>query len=332
MKVARSCESSDSSAQALWAQVDGPQLLRLGLYGLRRELKLDKEVSDSRMASAQAKWEAWPWPPNLYNDTNSEMEQRASGHGGFDGTAPREVVTSLIENPSTPPASRESATAEAASTVLPPRSLLDRYIVVPQGEYGGAEHRYDRIRAALWGIFIADSLGMPAHWYYNPEQLRRDVGTIVGYRAAPRRHSGNTLMQSQWQGNKHGVRDLVDKFMLFGKASAWKTPYQHFHAGMQAGENTLNARCALLLVQSIASNNGQYVQQRIQQQHPHKLCCCLCVFVRAVMLFSCSRKLATHHIRSGCIRWKLIAMNRLLPVEYRYSSTIFTYMLIYGTD
>ena len=102
---------------------------------------------------------------------------------------------------------------------------------------------------------------MPAHWYYNPQQLRQGVGIIRGYMDAPRYHAGNTLMQSQWEGNKHGVRDLVDKVMLFGKTSAWQQPHRHFHDGMKAGENTLNARCALLLLQTLVTDQGQYSKQ-----------------------------------------------------------------------
>eukprot|EP00198_Chlamydomonas_reinhardtii_P000582 XP_001689917.1 predicted protein [Chlamydomonas reinhardtii] len=43
----------------------------------------------------------------------------------------------------------------------------------------------DRLRGALWGIFIADSLSMPVHWYYNPGDIRRDFGVIETYQMLP---------------------------------------------------------------------------------------------------------------------------------------------------
>ena len=40
--------------------------------------------------------------------------------------------------------------------------------------------------AALWGIFIADALSAPAHWYYDTAALMADYGTIRGY-VAPKK-------------------------------------------------------------------------------------------------------------------------------------------------
>lgn len=30
----------------------------------------------------------------------------------------------------------------------------------------------ERLRGALWALFIGDALAMPAHWYYNRSQVR----------------------------------------------------------------------------------------------------------------------------------------------------------------
>ena len=38
----------------------------------------------------------------------------------------------------------------------------------------------DRMRGALWGMFIGDALAVPAHWYYNRDELLADYGTITG--------------------------------------------------------------------------------------------------------------------------------------------------------
>jgi hypothetical protein len=51
----------------------------------------------------------------------------------------------------------------------------------------------DRVRGALWGIFIADALSMPVHWYYDVSALKRDFGTITDYQAPKQRHPGAAL-------------------------------------------------------------------------------------------------------------------------------------------
>ncbi len=41
----------------------------------------------------------------------------------------------------------------------------------------------DRIEGALWGLFVADSLAMPIHWYYNRKNITSDFpggGVIWG--------------------------------------------------------------------------------------------------------------------------------------------------------
>ena len=39
----------------------------------------------------------------------------------------------------------------------------------------------DRKTAALFGMYVADSVAMPVHWMYNLNQLKRDYGRITGY-------------------------------------------------------------------------------------------------------------------------------------------------------
>lgn len=51
----------------------------------------------------------------------------------------------------------------------------------------------DRLRGALWGLFVGDALAMPAHRYYDVAALRRDSGLIRDYQA-PRKHHFNAIM------------------------------------------------------------------------------------------------------------------------------------------
>ena len=41
--------------------------------------------------------------------------------------------------------------------------------------------KLNKIKGALYGASIGDSLSMPVHWYYDPRQLNRDFGKITGY-------------------------------------------------------------------------------------------------------------------------------------------------------
>jgi ADP-ribosylglycohydrolase len=53
--------------------------------------------------------------------------------------------------------------------------------------------RADRLRDALWGIFVGDALAMPVHWYYDVAALQRDFGTIRDYQA-PKDFHPNSIM------------------------------------------------------------------------------------------------------------------------------------------
>eukprot|EP00983_Pelagomonas_calceolata_P132424 1161865-Pelagomonas_calceolata.AAC.12 len=57
----------------------------------------------------------------------------------------------------------------------------------------------DKIRGALWGVLIADSLSMPVHWYYNPQHIVRDFGEITTYQAPKvRRKIAHTSLAFTW--------------------------------------------------------------------------------------------------------------------------------------
>ncbi len=51
------------------------------------------------------------------------------------------------------------------------------------------KNRRKRIENALWGLFIGDALAMPAHWYYNPDNIKKDFnGGIKTFEAARHPH------------------------------------------------------------------------------------------------------------------------------------------------
>ncbi|KAF6262383.1 ADP-ribosylglycohydrolase-domain-containing protein [Scenedesmus sp. NREL 46B-D3] len=118
----------------------------------------------------------------------------------------------------------------------------------------------DRMRGALWGIFIADALSMPVHWYYSVTDLKRDFGEITDYQAPKARHPSSIMSLSNTGGHGRGGQAgrIIGDVINHGKHQFWGVPNTHYHRGMAAGENTLNAICARVVMRGIAANGGKY--------------------------------------------------------------------------
>jgi len=121
-----------------------------------------------------------------------------------------------------------------------------------------------RAIAALKNIFIADALAMPVHWYYNPLDIERAFpGGITRFEAAPGYHPSSIMsLHSTSKGGRGeqqtNQRQIVGDVILKGRREHWGVANQHYHQGMQAGENTLNAHCVRVLLRSLADCNGRY--------------------------------------------------------------------------
>jgi ADP-ribosylglycohydrolase len=113
--------------------------------------------------------------------------------------------------------------------------------------------RAERMRGALWGMFVGDALAMPVHWYYNVAALWQDFGHIRDYQA-PKAHHPNSIMalantSKAGRGTQEG--DIVGAVILKGKKQHWGQANRHYHQGMEAGENTLNLLCTRVLLRSL---------------------------------------------------------------------------------
>jgi ADP-ribosylglycohydrolase len=131
-----------------------------------------------------------------------------------------------------------------------------------------------RAKAALQLSFIADALAMPVHWFYNPLDIYAAFpGGIKKLEAAPllhpssimNLHSTNAGGRGSQQGNQEP--QVVGDIILKGKRQYWGVANQHYHQGMSAGENTLNAHCLRLLMRSIANNAGRYNSKKFLQDY-----------------------------------------------------------------
>ncbi|MBQ4830750.1 ADP-ribosylglycohydrolase family protein [Alteromonas sp. MMG017] len=112
-----------------------------------------------------------------------------------------------------------------------------------------------RVIAALKNAFIADALAMPVHWYYNPADILKDFpGGIQQFEDAPSFHPSSIMsLHSTSEGGRSKVskqekKDIVGDVILKGKRQYWTGANQHYHQGMKAGENTLNAHCARVVL------------------------------------------------------------------------------------
>lgn len=119
-------------------------------------------------------------------------------------------------------------------------------------------------------MFVADSLAMPVHWYYNPmDILKQFPGGITKLEAAPKYHPSSIMsLHSTRRGGRDSQSpgssqpEIVGDVILKDKRQFWDQPNQHYHQGMRAGENTLNAHCARTVIRTLASNNGHYDEEQ----------------------------------------------------------------------
>ncbi len=131
-----------------------------------------------------------------------------------------------------------------------------------------------RATAALQNLFIADALAMPAHWYYNVHDLDKAFPDgLKRFEAPPEFHPSSIMsLHSTSQGGRKtaGLQaqvNIVGEVILKGKQTFWNRPNVHYHQGMRAGDNTLNAHCALTLMQVIGAAGGQYDREQFLQAY-----------------------------------------------------------------
>ena len=116
----------------------------------------------------------------------------------------------------------------------------------------------DSLRGCIFGIFVGDSLAMPVHWYYNLRQLQYDFnGGITKYESAKYPFPGSIMNLSNTGGGGRGSDKgtIIGNVINHGKHKYWKKGGQyHYHHGLKAGENTLDAQIVRVLTASIISN------------------------------------------------------------------------------
>lgn len=102
----------------------------------------------------------------------------------------------------------------------------------------------------LLGAFAGDALAAPAHWYYDRAALRRDYGRIADFVAPRNPHPDSILWRSSYTAPNPKGEILHDQAVYWGRRGV------HYHQFLEAGENTLNLRLALELIESLRACGG----------------------------------------------------------------------------
>lgn len=131
-----------------------------------------------------------------------------------------------------------------------------------------------RVRAALWSYFAGDALASPTHWYYGGfPQIQRDYGKIIDYTKPVYHLSGSILNKSNINGGGRGTergnsKSIIGDVINHGKKELWSPREQiHYHATLQAGENTLEVSLARVLMNSIVANQGNFNADHFRQAY-----------------------------------------------------------------
>ena len=119
----------------------------------------------------------------------------------------------------------------------------------------------DRQKSALMGLFIADAVASPAHWFYNLDQLKQTYGTIKGYVKPAQKMQGSIMNLSNTGGGGRGSDQgsIIGDVINHGKKQFWlKGGNYHYHQSLQAGENTLEAQLTRLLVRTLTEKGDSF--------------------------------------------------------------------------
>jgi len=141
--------------------------------------------------------------------------------------------------------------------------------------------RLQRIQNALWGLFIGDALAMPVHWYYNPNNIKKDfAGGVTAYEAARHPHPESFMVGMGYHPDVEVANRLGRPFdILHEHVRFYSTSYHtldidrteretehgnpipsiderfHYHHGLQAGENTLGAHLVRVFMRSVVTQS-----------------------------------------------------------------------------
>jgi len=119
---------------------------------------------------------------------------------------------------------------------------------------------FDKVRGALFGACVGDSLAMPVHWYYDLTSLKRDFGSIKFYESSKYPLQVPSIMSKSATGTGGRGPDtgeIIGKVICHDKRKYWaRNSNYHYHHGLQPGENTLDLMVMRELLRDLTRNKG----------------------------------------------------------------------------
>ena len=112
----------------------------------------------------------------------------------------------------------------------------------------------DRMQSALLGVFTADALSMPVHWFYDLAKLKETFPEeIRTYLPAPEKHYADFMKLPPLTDPFDPTKHIVGDYVAIGKRELWGN-FNHVHVGLKAGENTGDSLLMRVALRAIAKN------------------------------------------------------------------------------
>ena len=120
----------------------------------------------------------------------------------------------------------------------------------PLHAHSRTSSKCDRVRGALLGLLIGDAIAMPVHWYYNRAALQADYGTVRDFMEPRPVHPDSIFWRSRLEAPSPELDILGDHRRFWGHRGV------HYHQNLHAGENTLTAKLATEVWESLHQCGG----------------------------------------------------------------------------
>jgi hypothetical protein len=122
---------------------------------------------------------------------------------------------------------------------------------------------HERKQAALMGMFIGDALAMPVHWYYDVKNIQRAYGQIKGYTKPDEEMHGGYMGKIAIGGGSLGRAGfdgkVIGAVINHGKDIYFDPNMKYsYHPTLHAGEETLEASIARVLIRTLTKDAGRY--------------------------------------------------------------------------
>merc|ERR1711871_1797187 len=137
----------------------------------------------------------------------------------------------------------------------------------------GAFSIADRIKGCLFSLLIADALSMPTHWFYGGERqvIQLYGGRLNGYVRPVSKLPGSIMSLSNTGGAGRGGSqgNIIGDIIFHGKKKFWQRGGNyHYHQGMPAGDNTLEALLVRRVVNVTADiGKGEFIPSAILEDY-----------------------------------------------------------------